>query len=122
MTDGNTHLDEREDWDALQEVTTELEQAEARIEELEEKLRVATKALEIYKSERDRFKHVHSEIADTLKPGVRPSPDDVFIYPDGDMALRDDIERGEYDWKSDDYCLATPEEAAQYFRTERRTR
>ena len=43
MTDGNTyainkHLDEREDWDALQEVTAELEQAEARIEELEGKL------------------------------------------------------------------------------------
>ena len=47
MTDGNTyainkHLDEREDYDALQEVTAELEQAEAdnimligRIEELE---------------------------------------------------------------------------------------
>ena len=30
--------DEREDWDALQEVTAELEQAEARIEELEAKL------------------------------------------------------------------------------------
>ena len=44
MSDGNTHaidqhLDEREDWDALQEVTAELEQAEARIEELEAKLR-----------------------------------------------------------------------------------
>ena len=43
MTDGNTHaidqhLDEREDWDALQEVTAELEQAEARNEELEAKL------------------------------------------------------------------------------------
>ena len=43
MTDGNTHaiaqhLDEREDWDALQEVTAALEQAEARIEELEAKL------------------------------------------------------------------------------------
>ena len=43
MTDGNTHaiaqhLDEREDWDALQEVTTELEQAEARIAELEAEL------------------------------------------------------------------------------------
>ena len=43
MTDGNTyainkHLDEREDYDALQEVTTELEQAEARIEELEGRL------------------------------------------------------------------------------------
>ena len=50
MTDGNTHaiaqhLDEREDFDALQEVTAELEQAEAdnimligRIEELEAKL------------------------------------------------------------------------------------
>ena len=43
MTDGNTyainkHLDEREDYDALQEVTAELDQAEARIEELEGKL------------------------------------------------------------------------------------
>ena len=43
MTDGNTyainkHLDEREDYDALQEVTTGLEQAEARIEELEKEL------------------------------------------------------------------------------------
>ena len=40
MTDGNTyainkHLDDLEDYDALQEVTAELEQAEARIEELE---------------------------------------------------------------------------------------
>ena len=39
MTDGNTYainkyLNDQEDWDALQEVTTELEQAEARIEEL----------------------------------------------------------------------------------------
>ena len=46
MTDGNTHaiaqhLDEREDWDALQEVTAELEQAEARIAELEAKLTTA---------------------------------------------------------------------------------
>jgi hypothetical protein len=50
MTDGNTyainkHLDEREDYDALQEIYAELEQAEAdnimligRIEELEAKL------------------------------------------------------------------------------------
>ena len=58
MTDGNTHaiaqhLDEREDWDALQEVTAELEQAEsdnilliARIEELEAKLDKAMKLIE----------------------------------------------------------------------------
>ena len=51
MTDGNTqaiaqYLDEREDWDALQEVTAELEQAEARIEELEAKLAKAVEDLE----------------------------------------------------------------------------
>ena len=64
MTDGNTyainkHLDEREDYDALQEVRTELEQAwaeikeyhdawleaEAKIVELETKLAKAVKAL-----------------------------------------------------------------------------
>ena len=43
MSDGNTYainrrLNELEDWDALQEVTAELEQAEARIEELEAEL------------------------------------------------------------------------------------
>jgi hypothetical protein len=47
MTDGNTyainkHLDEREDYDALQEVTAELEQAEARIKELELAVRYET--------------------------------------------------------------------------------
>jgi len=59
MTDGNTyainkHLDEREDYDALQEVTAELEQAEAdnimligRIEELEAKLAEAERSLDI---------------------------------------------------------------------------
>ena len=51
MTDGNTYeidkyLDDLEDWDALQEVTTELEQAEARIVELEAKLTKAVEALE----------------------------------------------------------------------------
>ena len=52
MTDGNTHaiaqhLDEREDWDALQEVTTELEQAEARIAELEAMLAKAVNIAEV---------------------------------------------------------------------------
>ena len=50
MTDGNTyainkHLNEREDWDALQEVTAELEQAEARIEELEAELAIKEKLM-----------------------------------------------------------------------------
>ena len=60
MTDGNTYainkyLDEREEWDALQEVTAELKQTEARIVELEAKLSKseallakAEKALRLY--------------------------------------------------------------------------
>jgi hypothetical protein len=52
MTDGNTHaiaqhLDEREDWDALQEVKAELEQAEARIAELEAMLAKAMNIAEV---------------------------------------------------------------------------
>ena len=52
MTDGNTyainkHLNDQEDYDALQEVTTELEQAEARIEELEAKLAKAVRLMEL---------------------------------------------------------------------------
>ena len=59
MTDGNTyainkHLDEREDYDALQEVTAELEQAEARVEELEAKLSRALNVIE--------------RLADAIKP------------------------------------------------------
>ena len=55
MTDGNTYvinkyLNDQEDWDALQEVTAELEQAEARIEELEGKLVKAMKVIEMIAS------------------------------------------------------------------------
>ena len=51
MTDGNTyainkHLDERDEWDALQEVTADLEQAEASIDELEAKLAKAVDFIE----------------------------------------------------------------------------
>ena len=51
MIDGNTYaiskrLNDEEDWDALQEVTAELEQAEARIEELEGKLAKAVEVAE----------------------------------------------------------------------------
>jgi hypothetical protein len=73
MTDGNTyainkHLDEREDYDALQEVTAELERAEAENEkcydawldaqaeiiELEAKLTKAVGTLEFYGGWSDR--------------------------------------------------------------------
>jgi len=51
MTDGNTYeinkrLNSEEDYDALQEATAELEQAESRIEELEAKLAKAVEAAE----------------------------------------------------------------------------
>ncbi len=51
MTDGNTYaiskqLNSEEDFDALQEVTAELEQAEARIEELQAKLAKAVEFIE----------------------------------------------------------------------------
>ena len=50
MTDGNTyainkHLNDQEDYDALQEVTAELEQAEERIEELEAELATKEKLM-----------------------------------------------------------------------------
>ena len=51
MTDGNTyainkHLDEREDWDTLQEAEIYIDELEARIEELEGKLARAVEALD----------------------------------------------------------------------------
>jgi hypothetical protein len=81
MTNGNTHaiaqhLDEREDWDALQEVTAELEQAEldntlliVRIEELEAKLAKAVEDLEwqanaINNSVTVNMKHNHRILLD----------------------------------------------------------
>jgi hypothetical protein len=68
MTDGNTYainkyLNDQEDWDALQEVTAELEQAEARIEELEAENEKLRKGLEIYERERIRFKHATPEMS-----------------------------------------------------------
>ena len=83
MTDGNTYaitqyLDEREDWDALQEVTAELEQAESdnillivRIEELEAKLAKAVEALEwqadaIHNSVTVNMKHNHRILLDGI--------------------------------------------------------
>ena len=55
MTDGNTyaiskHLDEREDYDALQEVYADLEHAEAKIVELEAKLAKAMKVIDMIAS------------------------------------------------------------------------
>ena len=55
MTDGNTyainkHLNDQEDYDALQEVMAELGQAESRIEELEAKLAKAMKVIEMIAS------------------------------------------------------------------------
>ena len=81
MTDGNSqaiakHLDERDEWDALQEVTVELEQAESdnillisRIEELEAKLAKAVEALEwqadaIHNSVTVNMKHNHRILLD----------------------------------------------------------
>ena len=60
MTDGNTyainrHLDEREEYESLQEITEHIEQ----LEEENEKLR---KGLEIYQRERDRFLHANPEM------------------------------------------------------------
>lgn len=38
------------------------------------------------------------------------SPDDMMIWPDGTMATREEIDRGDYHFMSDDYRLATDEE------------
>jgi DNA repair exonuclease SbcCD ATPase subunit len=63
MTDGNTyainkHLNDQEDYDALQEVTAELEQAEAKIVELEAKLAKAeAKIMEL-----EEYKWMYEEL------------------------------------------------------------
>ena len=59
-TDGNTHainqhLNDREDWDALQEVTAALEQAEALIEVLEAELEIALEGLKKSQQEIDDY-------------------------------------------------------------------
>ena len=43
-----------------------------------------------------------------------PHPDDIMIWPCGTMATREDIDRGDYSHKSDDYRRATDEEAFHY--------
>ena len=84
MTDGNTHainqhLDEREDWDALQEVTTELEQAEARIAELEAKLSkseaLLAKAVEALEWQADA---IHNSVTVNMKHNHRILLDGIY--------------------------------------------
>ena len=63
-------IDEREDWDALQEVTAELEQAEARIKELEDRLAKAVEALEGVRSF-TRDLGLYADQGHTLAPALR---------------------------------------------------
>jgi hypothetical protein len=80
MTDGNTyainkHLDEREDYDALQETYAELEQAEARIEELELAVRYEA---DLAQQALDARKELEAKLAELLvvvKRAVRLSID-----------------------------------------------
>ncbi len=30
-------------------------------------------------------------------------PDDIIVWPDGTEATREEVERGDYNWMSDDY-------------------
>ena len=57
-------------------------------------------------------------LADPNVPKVvlpfKAHPDDIFIWPCGTMATREDIDRGEYNHKSDDYRRASKEEASRY--------
>jgi hypothetical protein len=91
MTDGNSqaiakHLDERDEWDALQEVTVELEQAESdnillisRIEELEAKLSkseaLLAKAVEALEWQADA---IHNSVTVNMKHNHRILLDGIY--------------------------------------------
>jgi len=49
------------------------------------------------------------------KPTAKAHPDDVMVWADGTMATRDDIDRGDYNFMSDDYRPATPEEEKEFW-------
>tara|TARA_Y100000815_G_C13016001_1_gene377380 strand:+ start:282 stop:446 length:165 start_codon:yes stop_codon:yes gene_type:complete len=51
----------------------------------------------------------------TTQQNRKKHPDDVFIWADGETATRQEIDGGEWDWKSDDYRLATPEEEKEHW-------
>ena len=42
-------------------------------------------------------------------------PDDIFVWPDGSTATREDIDRGDYSHMSDDYRLATETEVREHW-------
>ena len=86
MTDGNTyainkHLDEREDYDALQETYAELDQAEARIEELEETLSLRTN---LHGEATYVISELESKLAKAVEAleGVRSFVRDLALYAD----------------------------------------
>ena len=91
MTDGNTHainqhLNYREDWDALQEVTVELEQAEARIEELELAVRyeadLAQMALDARKELEAKLAKVMEALQSMPEAVVHTTLDDGPLWPE----------------------------------------
>ena len=101
MTDGNTYainryLDNQEDWDALQEVTTELEQAEAKIVELEVKLATCKKYKVVY-AEFDRigteaYRDLEAKLSKSeakLKKAVEALDESVYLLaPDEKDMMR----------------------------------
>ena len=91
MTDGNTyainrHLDDQEDFDALQEVTTELEQAEARVEELELAVRyeadLAQMALDARKELEAKLAKVMEALQSMPEAVVHTTLDDGPVWPE----------------------------------------
>ena len=90
MTDGNTyainkHLDEREDYDALQEVYADLEQAEAKIVELEAKLAKAMKVIDMIASAEHRdYRAVWIRGREFAKTGLGPKRR-VYTPPDPEV-------------------------------------
>jgi hypothetical protein len=66
---------------------------------------------------RDNHQSMLSAMKQALLPmDVKASQlhsEDLFIWPDGDMATLGEINSGAYDWKSDDYRPATEEEARE---------
>lgn len=41
-----------------------------------------------------------------LPPVINPSPEDMFIWPDKTTCSREEYDRGEFSFKSDDYAVA----------------
>lgn len=100
------------DWQEIKAIGSKIVVAAACMDYREGKSEIERREVEAMKARVKALAHILGMTVVEGGAAGRPSPDDWFIWPDGTMATRGEIDRGEFDHMSDDFRQATQEEVA----------